>query len=100
MSLSQISVIVGEIEDSVAINLGDGGIGRLEDVVANLYTRLQSSFDFDRLFFVNDYGRNRRGFAGIMRWLWLLHLRAFAFAGCGRRLLGSRRLGDGGRGGG
>ena len=59
MSLSQISVIVGEIEDRIAIDLGDGGIGRLEDIVANHYTCLPSSFDFDRLFFVNDYGRNR-----------------------------------------
>ena len=59
VSLSQISIVVGEIEDRIAINLGDGGIGKFKGVIANLYTFPLSPLDFDRLFFVDDYSRNR-----------------------------------------
>jgi len=47
VSLSQISIVVGEIEDRVAINFGDGRIGRFEDIIANLNTFLLSPLNFD-----------------------------------------------------
>ena len=59
VALSQIGVVVGEIKDRVAIDFGDRGIGLFKGIIANLDTFLLSPLNFDRLFFVNDQGRNR-----------------------------------------
>jgi len=58
VSLSQISIVVGEIEDRVTINFGDRGVCWFKDIIANPNTFLLSPLNFDRLFFINDQGRN------------------------------------------
>ena len=68
MSFVQISIVVGEVEDRIAVDFSDRGVGRFNGIIANFDAFLLRPLDLDRLFFVNDQGRNRRRFAGVVRW--------------------------------